>query len=282
MTQEAVARPVALLGMVLALGLALATCATAQCSGTKAYAFTVDMDWSAGVDSDIPPDAEITKVVAVAHERDSAPWEEGGHASDALAELVRDGSVDAFEKLLEEQKEKGLVSDYELAGKDRNGPESSVRFELTLDADKDATFVTVLAGLRPSPGWFIARAKFPLCDGVEGEFLETNDEEPDLLGYDSGLSVGDSYTDAFKMKDAKTDIASVRNGVKYGTLVTHRENGAKGSARTRMIVGGALGAGLLLAVVVVAAVLLQRRRKSASAAFIPSDVMEEGREEIDW
>lgn len=276
------ARPATPLALVVALGLALATCAAARCSGTKAYAFTVDMNWNTDEDPDMPPNAEITKVVAVAHKRDSAPWEEGGHASDALAELVHKGSADAFENLLSDQKDEGLVSDYEFAGKDRNGPTSSVRFELTLDGDKNATFVTVLAGLQPSPGWFIARARFPLCDGLEEEYLETNDVEPELLGYDSGVSEGDSYNDAFKMKESKTDIASLRNGVKYGTLITRRESGAKGSARNSKIIGIALGAGLFLVAAVVAAVLLLRRRKSASTGLMPSDVMEEGEGDVDW
>lgn len=286
MARELVARPPELLALGLALGLALATCAAAQCTGTKAYAFTVDMKWTADVDTRFPSNAEITKVVAVAHAKDHAPWDEGGLASDGLVGLVRDGSVDAFEKLLKGHKEEGHVSDYEFAGKDRNSPDSTLEFELTLDGDKNATFVTVLAGIRPSPGWFVGRGKFPLCDGVKREFLETNDQDPELFGYNSGLSEGDVYTDAFKLKEKKTDIASMRAGFAYGSMQTKREKSAKGengSSQARLFIGGAIGAGVLLVAVCVAAVLLLRwRSKRAATMLVPADVVEEGGGEVDW
>jgi hypothetical protein len=281
---------------VLAL-LAWAPAASAQfCEGKQSYSFTFSMDWTDAVDAARPPNAAITHVLAVAHSREYSLWEEGGQTSPAVAELLRDRKTAKFEAVVGAKQKEKVVADYAVAGTSLNRAVGDVKFELTLDGAINGTHVSVLAGLVPSPGWFVARLSFPLCDEKRAKFLPENTEDMSLIGYNSGLSRGTQYTDAF---DAYTEaerkpiflLKEVSVG-KFGVLQMQQEAGSSGggssgsggggggSGRMGWAIGGGVAGALALAAVCIFCVL--RRRKGGPAALVPDrdTGVEDG--DVDW
>lgn len=185
------------------------------------------MQWNPSVDPVIPADAAYSRVIAIAHSSKYFLFEETAKASDAVGGVAVSGETATFERDAKRLVDEKLASDYAVTGRSKNRPTDDVKFSLKLDGDINATFVSVLARLDPSPAWFVGARAFPLCDYKNGVFMAEN--EQDLIGYNSGLEKGTSYTssrDKYDKEDRK-DIFIIKevNVRRYGSLKMEKGSG---------------------------------------------------------
>lgn len=257
------------------------------------------MKWTATVDPLIPENAAYSRVLAVAHVEEEPVFQEGERISAAMREFVKEGKTALFKEKLDKAKSDGKVSDWTLKGKEKNGPTDTVDLELTLDGEKNATWVTLFARLEPSPGWFVGSVAFPLCDEKKRVFLASNADHGKLLGYNSGLSTGDAYTDPYSEhplgEQQSVSIIKSSKVAQYGNLDISPEGKIRAAPSTSSSTDGGgfrvgswysiLGLCLIALIAVgVALFALQKMRKKSSS---PLGAMEqgaagEGEADIDW
>lgn len=274
--------------VALFIALSLQPAASKACEGEKLYHFRVFNQWTEKREGgELPRTAKFSHMLGVAHTASYTLWAEGKKASPAVSKLLQLKGISAIFR----DKETGR-GDHQIIGGAFEAIDSLLEFNLTLDASKSETWVSVVGGIYPSPGWMYGREKFNLCDEKKGKWLKEKDDGANgwrLYGYNSGLSAGGGYDDEPVLKETPGVIkplanrhfayAEMRMAQKAKDLGKATDDGDKaregqtiegsgGGAKRGLLIGGSVAGSLALLLVILAGLLfLWNRNKKSAAEF---------------
>lgn len=141
------------------------------CGGSKPYVLSVKFSFVSAVDARIPdPDqTRIPILVAVAHSPKFILFREAQQLNDTVAEVVSAGTGRTLKEELEIAVESEIVRSYAFAGQGAGestiSPDGTIRLQLTVR--DEASRISVVGQLSPSPAWFVGIDSYDLCRQVE-------------------------------------------------------------------------------------------------------------------
>lgn len=273
--------------VALSITMSLQPAASKACEGEKPYHFRVFNQWTEKREGgELPRTAKFSHMLGVAHTASYTLWAEGKKASPAVVDLLRlNGASTIF------RKEETGRGDHKIIGGALEAIDSVLYFNLSLSATKGETWVSIVGGIQPSPGWMYGREKFNLCDEKKGKWLKEKDDGANgwrLYGYNSGLSAGDAYADEFVLKEMPDVIkplakrhfayAEMRMAQKEKDLGEatgdgdklrddEKIEGSRSGGKRGLLIGGSVAGALALLVILAGLLFLWNRNKMAEAEF---------------
>lgn len=194
----------------------------AACRGRQSYVLSVQMSFTRQNLATVSEKARIPLIVAVTHSASFTLFRKGDYLTDEVAEIAGQNRRDRLVARLDSLKDSGSVSSYSVS---EDIPIDDVT-QLEVTAEDDASLVSIMAPLSPSPAWFVGLASHPLC--VKDEFIP---EEGGIVfkNYDSGLQQGESLaadvepfpegeTNAVAQAGTLDDTIFARLSLEQGTL----------------------------------------------------------------
>lgn len=161
----------------------LACCVRAACRGRQSYVLSVQMNYTRNIDPTLPEKARIPLLVAVVHKPSFVLFKIGDELTDEVAEVAKQFRFDQLVTRLQRLRDSGSVSSFSFV---EGIPIDDVtRMEVT--AEDDASLVSIMAPLVPSPAWFIGIQSQNLCDG---EVFVPEADGLELVNFNSGLLKG--------------------------------------------------------------------------------------------
>lgn len=210
----------------------------AQCKGEQSYRVTLKMNWEKSNDRNFPRGAGFPYVVAVGHNSKYTLFEKGKPLANPVAKFVKSGDFKDLEDDLNKFKKDNDVSFFDTAK--GAGPESTVELTVVLDSETNATDISIMALIGPSPDWFVGLQGSDLCKAASKEFTEL--PLADLSAYDGGLDNGTEYKNA--------PVVELRTPENVGDLTATNITGSYGQYRIEKgSAGGSISAWKVLLII---------------------------------
>lgn len=163
----------------------LACSVHATCRGRQSYVLSVQVNFTRNILPSIPEKARIPLIVAVVHKESYILFKTGNEVTDEVAEVAKQGRADLLVARLKRFRDSGSVSSFSVV---EDIPIDAVtRMEVT--AEDDASLVSIIAPLSPSPAWFFGVDSHDLCRSEE---FVSEEGGIVLSNFNSGLQKGTS------------------------------------------------------------------------------------------
>jgi hypothetical protein len=151
------------------------------------YRVTFEATWSAASHpTDFPPNPHFSPLIGALHAAGTRLWREGGTASDGVEAMAERGQVSPLDQEIGSLIAAGAARTL-LQGSGINPSPGSTSIEI--EATLDASFITLVSMVAPSPDWFVGVSALPLV--VAGDWRPSF--SVDLLPWDAGTDAGASY-----------------------------------------------------------------------------------------
>ncbi|CDF34530.1 unnamed protein product [Chondrus crispus] len=159
--------------------------ADGACQGRQSYVLSIQTSFTRSTLPTVPDKARIPLVIAVAHSSSFNLFLKGDKLTDEVAEVAEKGRAELLATRLNALKESGVVSSFSV---EEGVPIDEVT-KLELTVEDEASLVSIIAPLSPSPAWFAGLSGHDLCN--EGEFIPADSLE--LVNYNAGLQRGTAF-----------------------------------------------------------------------------------------
>jgi Spondin_N/Hint module len=242
--------------LALLLVILLGSPAAAKCVGSKIYYLTFQFNWTPATDAAYPAAATpgFSDIVCATHDASYSVWASSALASSPVVAVAERGDSAPLRAALRRARKVGGVLDVATApgpvvspaplapGEDpvvaappapSIAPTDLVKMSLAVNGTSGHTLVSCIAGIHPSPDFFVGLASLDLCR-PNGEFNET--QTLLLRAWDAGTDSGVDYTSQNEPVPASPGPGAIRALLgysdNYGTvLLTDRASGgASGSS----------------------------------------------------
>lgn len=232
----------------------------ADCPGRQPYILSLSLNFTRSTDPTLPAKRSIPILVAVVHRPNFVLFRRTEKVDDEVAEVALRGSAHQLQDRLDRLKDSDDVSSYVI--EENLDVDGTTRFELT--ADNNATKVSFMAPLVPSPAWFIGIDSYDLCSG---DLFVTSKSAIGIENYDSGLTDGRSWNAEFKPyeRGERLPVGGLANldDIRFAKL--DLEQGTLGVDWWKIFLGVVAG----LAVIIVVALFVLPRLRSRKSSDIP-------------
>lgn len=158
------------------------------CSGTKSYVVSISTSFTQDKNPIIPPPekASFPFLVAVAHHKDFQLFIDKQRVGDETAEIARRKRTSSMKRLLERKKDEKLVRSYTIL----EDVDINDLTQIQLEVEDDASHISWMMPLDPSPDWFVGVANYSTC--VDGKF-KLEERNIKVNNYDAGLDDGQNF-----------------------------------------------------------------------------------------
>lgn len=160
--------------------------ADGACQGRQSYVLSIQTSFTPSTLPTVPEKARIPLVIAVAHSSSFNLFIKGDKLTDEVAEVAEKGRAELLITRLNALKETGAVSSFSI---EEGVPIDEVT-KLELTVEDEASLVSIIAPLSPSPAWFAGLAGLDLCN--EGKFIPARGDQ-ELVNYNAGLQRGVAF-----------------------------------------------------------------------------------------
>lgn len=165
---------------------------------SASYRVTIVLDWTSSTHpTTVPPNAHISPTVVASHGQIGDLFVRGALASNGIEQMAETGNTSALRSELAGD---STVTDVQVGSRIDDAGQQS--FTLTLT--QDASMVSLVTMLAPSPDWFVGIRDESLF--VDGVWVEN--ASMDLSNYDAGTDSGPSWQSA----NSDTNPAQVISG----------------------------------------------------------------------
>lgn len=219
----------------------------AACKGSQSYVLSVRTSFTPATTAIVPQKASIPVLIAVAHKKGYSLYEEGSHLRDSVAEVVRTAGTNVLEIELRKHIANNSVSSFSII----SFPNPNAISKMEVRVREDASYISLIAPLSPSPDWFIGPGEpVNLCSN--GEFIEKRDAVL-FKNWDSGLDKGNSFNaDPDPYDDDETNPvgleSSIGEDVSFAQLSL--EKGTLGVDWWKIFLGVLVGVAVLVVLII--------------------------------
>lgn len=240
-----------------------------DCTGKQSYVVTLSMSFTQNKDPSIPPpeDASVPILVGVSHTSDYFLFRNTRVVDDAAAEVARTRRSDKIAEKLDDLKKEGSVRSYFIL---EDVPIDDIS-QLEVTVEGEATRVSIMAPLTPSPAWFVGVDSYNVC---KDNALVLEDRQIVVKTYKSGLETGESWTGKgvpVELKNA-LPVEELEDTERIAQLSV--EQGTLGVNWWKILLGVLAG----VAVLIILVIFIYPRCRRKQHADIPLTTQEE----IDW
>ncbi len=140
--------------------------AAGACVGIQTYKLTITMNWTKENDQLLPKNPTVPAVFAVAHTADFKLFEEGKKLDNKTVDFVRNKKPAALKEKLEAEmkKRKKTVVQFVQTTADQEG---KIALNVEVDGGLNATRVSLIGLLFPSPDFFFGASGIEMCNGTQ-------------------------------------------------------------------------------------------------------------------
>lgn len=189
------------------------------------YQVELQLDWTKETHpKDYPKGGYFTKFIGVTHTKKGGLWKNGGATSKGLLDVIKEGKLGEVKKEMKKQREKDRVNDiFEMEDVTRFPRVIGTKFKTS----RDRPYVTLAAGIIPSPDWFIGVSSVRLLD----KDIWLKEKEVIIYAYDAGTHEGTTY----KSKTKKSKNISKIMRIEMEPFIVERNIVPVGKAIFRLI-----------------------------------------------
>lgn len=195
-----------------------------SCTGNLAVTIAGKYTWQSSNDTAYPSGAHFSPMVC-AFSTTSGVFVSGKAASQGLKLLAETGDASQLQKELADAKISYKTSNMTASG--------TADIKLTLVLSPNATYLSCVSMIAPSPDWIVGIPSMDICDPSTGTYKTM--AQYSLTPYDAGTDSGKNYTAANQVTSPTGVVASATDGViaQYGYIhVTTNATGTTSSDGT--------------------------------------------------
>lgn len=203
----------------------------------------------------------------MAHRPSFILFRKAERVDDNVAEVALHRTADTLVAHLNREKEAGKVSDYAIERE--LDVEGVTRFDILVN--DNATRISFIAPLVPSPGWFVGLDSFDLC---RGDALIPEQFNVEVPNFNSGLTDGRSWTAEFQPfeKGARRPVWDLVNVDDVQLATLGLEQGSLGTDWWKILLGVLVGVAVIVVFAVFVLPRLRRRKRRDIPLTAPDGV----------